>query len=145
MKRKIIITKGLPASGKSTWAKEYCRKNPNFKRVNRDDLRAMFDDSVWSKKREQFIRLVRNLLIKLCMMEGFNVILDETFLVPKNQKEIGALVQTIADDLQMEIEVEFKDFTDVSVEECIRRDSKRIGSAHVGEKVIRDFWEKYVK
>ena len=39
--QKIIILKGIPASGKSTFAKEYIQTNPNFRRVNRDELRTM--------------------------------------------------------------------------------------------------------
>ena len=37
----VYITKGLPASGKTTWAKELVASAPNsYKRVNKDDLRA---------------------------------------------------------------------------------------------------------
>ena len=43
-KNKVILTVGLPASGKSTWAKEQVSQNPGqYKRVNKDDLRAMLD------------------------------------------------------------------------------------------------------
>ena len=36
--KKVILLKGLPASGKSTWAKELIDKNPNaYKRVNHPD------------------------------------------------------------------------------------------------------------
>ena len=49
---KLIMTKGLPASGKSTWAKQYLDDNPGTKRVNKDDLRAMLDNGKWSKRNE---------------------------------------------------------------------------------------------
>jgi len=39
---KLIATRGIPASGKTTWAREYCLKNPNTVRVNRDDIRYTF-------------------------------------------------------------------------------------------------------
>lgn len=39
---KLLVLKGLPASGKSTYAKELVNKG--WKRVNKDDLRAMIDD-----------------------------------------------------------------------------------------------------
>ena len=40
MGAKILLTRGLPSSGKSTWAKEFARVNPNVVRVSRDDLRS---------------------------------------------------------------------------------------------------------
>lgn len=37
----ILLTVGIPASGKSTWAKLYAQNNPDTIRVCRDDLRLM--------------------------------------------------------------------------------------------------------
>ena len=37
----ILLTVGIPASGKSTWARNYVRENPDTIRVCRDDLRLM--------------------------------------------------------------------------------------------------------
>ena len=48
---KLLILKGLPASGKSTYAKELVSKG--WKRVNKDDLRSMIDGGKWSKKNEE--------------------------------------------------------------------------------------------
>ena len=45
MSKKVILMRGLPGSGKSTYAKKVVEENPNaFKRINRDDLRMMFDN-----------------------------------------------------------------------------------------------------
>lgn len=42
MSKRVIILKGLPGSGKSTWAKEQLEKYPGrYKRICKDDLRAM--------------------------------------------------------------------------------------------------------
>ena len=38
---KIIITRGIPGSGKTTWAKDVVKENSNYIRINRDDLRIM--------------------------------------------------------------------------------------------------------
>ncbi|MFN5657022.1 MAG: AAA family ATPase, partial [Pseudanabaena sp.] len=52
----VYFTIGLPASGKSTWAKEKVNKSPNIiKRVNKDELRAMLDNSYFSKGNEKFV------------------------------------------------------------------------------------------
>ena len=43
MKQKIILTVGIPASGKSTYAKELCKDDSNFRRVNKDDIRTFLE------------------------------------------------------------------------------------------------------
>lgn len=135
--QKVIITKGLPASGKSTWANEMLAQHPNqLKRVNKDDLRAMLDNGAFDgKKTENFVLAVRDQIILAALAEGKHVIVDDTNLDPKHEVHIRALVQGKA-------EVEIKDFTHVSLEECIARDQKR--SNYVGEKVIRGMYKKYL-
>lgn len=134
---KVILTKGLPASGKSTWAREMLAQHPNqYKRVNKDDLRAMLDNGAFDgKKTENFVLAVRNQIILAALADGKHVIVDDTNLDPKHEAHIRALVQDQA-------EVEIKDFTHVSLEECIARDQKRPN--YVGEKVIRGMYKKYI-
>jgi predicted kinase len=62
MTQKLIMCKGLPASGKSTWAKEYARNNSNFIRINNDDLRESFS-AVFSKENEKALGEARDGLI----------------------------------------------------------------------------------
>lgn len=38
---KVMFLQGLPGSGKSSFAKNYCIKNKDWVRINRDDLRHM--------------------------------------------------------------------------------------------------------
>ena len=38
---KLILCRGIQGSGKTTWAKQYCKEHPNSIRVNRDDIRAI--------------------------------------------------------------------------------------------------------
>lgn len=91
---KIILCKGLPASGKSTWTRELIDKNPEkYKRINKDDLRAMLDNGKWSNKNEQCVLQVRDLLIQKFMEDGFNIIVDDTNLDPKHEKQIKQTVE----------------------------------------------------
>lgn len=131
----VLILKGLPASGKSTYAKELIDKNLNYKRVNKDDLRAMLDNSKWSKSNEKFVLEIRNKIILQAIEEGKNIIVDDTNLAPKHEEEIRELVKGKA-------EVEVK-FFDIELEEAIKRDLKRPVS--VGEKVIRNMYNQYLK
>lgn len=133
---KVYLTKGLPASGKTTWAKEQLRKNPDgIKRINKDDLRAMLDDARWSGKSEKFILQARDQLILSALEYGKHVIVDDTNFHPKNEARIRELVAGKA-------EIEIVDFTHVPLEECLARDRKR--QNNVGEIVIRDMHKKYL-
>ena len=63
----LFITRGLPASGKSTWAREQLAKAPlgTVVRLNRDDLRRMSRPAGYGKphhKAEQAISAVRCML-----------------------------------------------------------------------------------
>jgi predicted kinase len=132
----VTLTKGLPASGKSTWTKSMVDKFPNtYKRVNKDDLRAMLDNSKHSKDNEKFVLQIRDALILNALDNGKHVIVDDTNLAPKHETHIRQLVKGKA-------EVIIKDFTDVPIETCIERDLKR--TASVGEKVIRGMYKQFL-
>lgn len=137
--KQIILTKGLPASGKSTWAKNMVEKHPGvYKRVNKDDLRAMLDNSRWSKGNEKFVLKIRDYIVREALREGKHVIIDDTNLEPYHEIRM----HQIADEVR-NTKVIIQDFTDVSVEECVKRDLTRYAS--VGERVIREMYTKYLK
>ncbi len=141
---KLIMTKGLPASGKSTFAKkEVDFQHGLYKRINKDDLRAMLDNGKWSKRNEEFILQVRDTLIVAALKEGYSVIVDDTNLAPKHETHLRELVKMIGQELKQEIEVLIQDFTNVSLEECISRDQKRPN--YVGEKVIKQMYNQFLK
>lgn len=135
MNRKIIVLKGLPASGKSTWAKEFVSKNPKWARVNKDDLRSMLHDSRYSKDNEHQVILARNSLISSLIVTGYSVIVDDTNFNPVHLKAIKEIAHAYG------AEVEEK-FFDVPLEECLKRNRERENA--VPEKVIIDMYEKYV-
>jgi predicted kinase len=135
--KQVIILKGLPGSGKSYWAKEQIDKNPGkYKRVSKDNLRAMLDNNRWSKANEQFILKTRDTLILLALQEGFHVLVDDTNLLPRHEETIRTLVKGLA-------QVEIQDFTDVSLETCIERDKQR--QNYVGEDVIRKMYRDFLQ
>lgn len=133
----VILMKGLPASGKSTFAKALIDEKPNsYKRISKDDLREMLDNSHWSKDAEKMILDVRDMLILKAIENRKHVIVDDTNLAPKHEQHIRELVKGIA-------EVKIQDFTDVDIDECIRRDLLRPKS--VGAKVIRGMYNSFLK
>lgn len=127
--------KGLPGSGKSTYAKKLVSEYPNaYKRINRDDLRMMFDNGTSSEGNEKFIKKVRDMLIIKALEEGKHVIVDDTNLSESNHTRIKQLVHEFNKTHGDDVVVEIKEM-ETSIEECIVRDAKR--EKPVGEKVIR--------
>ena len=141
--KKLIMTKGLPGSGKSTWAKQQLdSKRVNYKRINKDDLRAMLDNNNWSKNNERFVLDARDMLIKKALEEGFHVIVDDTNLDPKHEARLRELVREHNVLHNDHVLFQVKDFTHVQLEVCIRQDLKRMAS--VGERVIREAYYMYL-
>lgn len=139
--KRVIIMRGLPGSGKSTYAKKLVKDHPNvYKRINRDDLRAMFDQSHFSKSNEKFVRQVRDMLIVKALEDGKSVIVDDTNLSSKNENRIRQLVSDFIKEHGHEVKVEIKEM-DTSLADCIERDAKR--EKPVGAKVIRRMHQQF--
>lgn len=137
--KKLIMLKGLPASGKSSWAKKLQADNPHqYKRVNKDELRAMLDDSLFSGANERFVLALRDHAIAQALHEGKHVIVDDTNLDPKHETRLREIAQAAGAAFSVN-----DSFLAVSVEECVARDLKRLSS--VGERVIRTMHWKYLQ
>ena len=130
--KRLIVFQGLPASGKSTAAKEACDQM-GHKRINFDLLREMLDFGQHSKENEKFVHAVAKAIAKLAFDAGKSVVMDNTNL-SQNQRSLNSDIAKAN-----RVEIDIKDMTFVPVEECIARDSR------VGETVIRDMWNKYVR
>lgn len=136
MSKKVLILSGIPASGKSTYAKNLIDKNPGmYKRVNKDDLRELIDNGKWSKDNEKFILKIRDNIIIEALKSGKHVVVDDTNLSPKHGEHIKELVKGLA-------EVETK-FFDITVEEAVKRDLQRSNS--VGRDVIENMYNQFLK
>lgn len=134
---KLLVLKGLPASGKSTFAKELVSSDPKWKRVNKDDLREMVDGGKWSKANEKHIKDVRDALIIGWLTTDKNVVVDDTNLFPEHEVTFKKMASSFGADLEIK-------FFDTPVMECIERDSKR-GEKSVGAKVIMGMYNQYLK
>lgn len=138
MKPILVMTKGLPASGKTTWAKkEQDWVQRGVVRVNKDDLRAMLHDGKHSKGNEKLVLYIRDQIIQESIVRGHNVIVDDTNLAPKHE----ARLRQIADDMDADFTIQ--DFTDVPLEVCLERNAKRPNP--VPPEVIRKMWADYLK
>ena len=132
----ILVLRGIPASGKSTYAKQLVKDNPGmYKRINRDDLREMFDGYHLSKDNEKFAKKVRDILVMEALEAGKHVIVDDTNLSDRHINRMKQLAETHRKKTGHEVKVEVKEF-EVELEEAIERDKKR--KRPVGKKVIKE-------
>jgi predicted kinase len=133
---KLVIMRGLPASGKTTLAKEWVREDPdNRVRVNRDDLRAMAGVP-YSTANEQRIIRQRDLLIDEFLCRGNDVINDDTNLPQRTVRDLAKIAKRTG------AEFEVIDLTHVDLDECLKRNA---GRGHtVPDTVIQTMWMKYI-
>jgi len=135
---KITLTVGIPACGKSTWAKEEVKKAPEkITRVNRDDLRTMMSNYHFSDSNEKLVTSAKEHIIKEALRYGRDVIIDETNLNRRNFDDICKLVKS----MNLDCMVMEKPFF-IELDEAIARDAARPGVGCVGEDVVRKFWKK---
>ena len=141
---KIILTQGIPGSGKSTWAKKWVEEDPIHRvRWNNDDCRKMCGP-YWIPEREDFISEIREKFLNEAMQEHKDIVIDDMNL---NQKTINYYEDLIDNFNTFNIHKkehmytkEYKLFN-ISVEECIRRDALR--EHPIGEKTIKEIHKKY--
>lgn len=134
----LIIARGFPASGKSTWARSWVEVGGGRRiRVNRDDLRqSLFSRlGILSQSEEAEISRIEKSIARHALENGQDVVVDATNLRAKYARAWA--------DLALEVEAtwEVLDFKGAPLEELLRRDAKR--EHPVGEQVIRSLWTKF--
>ena len=135
----LTITRGLPASGKTTWAKEQA----HLTRVNRDDLRRMLHGGRVEAEEprgraEKQVTVAHHAAVEALLRAGAHVVCDDTNLRGRVVREFAELASRCGASFTV------RDFTDVPVEECVRRDALRTGDAQVGEETIRSMHQRYL-
>ena len=133
--KKIILTIGIPASGKSTWRTKFLRENQGYVCVSRDDFRYMLrNEPFLDPKGEKFItEMVENAIIR-AIKNKYNVIVDQTNVNIKYLEKMVEFCEKLAD-------VEFKIF-DISLKVAMERDKKRERS--VGDEVLKRMYKNYL-
>jgi predicted kinase len=112
----LFLTVGLPASGKSSWAKSKVEHNAKTARVNYDDIRKMMGGT----PPEAAVQEAAKAAVRQLLAKGWNVIVDNTNLTDSAKArwtEIAA---------QGKAKLEVVDFLKVPVETCVERDNIRL-------------------
>lgn len=140
---KVIITKGLPASGKTTYARNWVSADEqNRVLVEKDQIRTnseLFEGGKYSHKRgdESIVLKERDRLIEQALASGKSVVSSDTNLVQKHIAKISSIARKYG------AEVKMVSFLDVPLKELLDRDQKRENA--VGEQVIRRMFHTQVK
>lgn len=131
---KLIITRGLPGSGKSHWA----RKQEGFVVVEKDQIRKELEAQgwVWSRENEKVVIQNQEAQIKVLLRDGNNVIAADTNW-GKHENRLKRLADSVGADFAV------RDFSDVPLKVCLERNRNREES--VPESVIYSMYKQYVE
>jgi tRNA uridine 5-carbamoylmethylation protein Kti12 len=135
--QKLIITKGLPGSGKTTWSLDYIKNNSNTVRVNRDSIRNMLLKE-WphgDKSLENLVTFIEDKSVIGALARGYDVIVDAT-----NFRGHERFIPLMPKEADIELIIQEMDIT---LEECIKRDAWRT-EGHVGKEVIEKMYKQYI-
>lgn len=138
----VIVTRGLPASGKSTYARKWVSEDEhNRVQIEKDVIRKdgrLFRGGEYSHKRgdEKIVIRERDRLISQALESGKSVVCSDTNLVSKHIAQIKGIAKKYGADVVV------KDFLDVPIATLIDRDNNR--DTPVGESVIRRMFHDHV-
>ena len=132
----VHVVSGLPASGKSTLARSLY---PAL-RFNMDDMRAQLGmtHERWNKDTERIVFSSMLAAAKAAVAAGSDIVFDNTHLTPSWPRSYRKAFEPY------DVTFVVHDLTDVSLDECILRDSLR-GDASVGEDVILRLADNFQK
>lgn len=134
---RLLITRGLPASGKTTFARKL---QPYVVRVGRDDLRVMLHGRrLFTQWAEGQVTAVQRTVVEALLRAGASVVVDDTNLRPATARGWAEMAARFSASFEVH------DFTDVPLAECLRRDADRPSDLRVGEQAIRTMHDRYLK
>lgn len=139
----LIITRGLPASGKSTLARAWVDEDRDHRaEVNRDHLRMMLHGVEWSGSSylENQVTAAQHASIAALLDQGISVISSDTNLQQRYVRDLAKIAKQAGADIKI------IDLSHVPLDTCIQRDAERgaRGERKVGEPAIRGMHRRYI-
>jgi tRNA uridine 5-carbamoylmethylation protein Kti12 len=146
----LVICRGLPGSGKTTFARQQlvdaaaAGQRGSVVRSNRDDYWAMMFDlgcrDTPTEEIDHVVTIAQHTAIRGLLRAGVDVICDDTNLYESIVISLVVLAEAV--DATWRIQ----DFTHVPVEVCILRDRARafgVAGGFVGEQIIQRMYTKH--
>jgi len=127
---KVLICRGIPACGKSTYSKEWVLDGPNRMRVCRDEIRQQVFGVDYGCDEDMVSRLEKD-IIRRGLFNGYDVIVDATNI---NVKFLANLVRFASNLVILTSDIVLLPFP-VYLDEALRRNAAR--DRVVPEEVIR--------
>lgn len=113
--KELILTIGLPGSGKSTYVNDHFIKvKSGYQILCLDDVRLAMGD-IFNRKTEDIIIAMHNIMARAFMERGLNIIVDDSANISKKVVEYW---RELAEEYQYSTK---GIFFNISIEECMRR------------------------
>ena len=136
----VVVMQGLPASGKSTWARRYSEDTGAI-RLNLDEIRLMMGfgqgSGRWSKVLEKVAFETQIQALKTAVDQGHGVVIDNTHVVKSMPDAYKAALS------RKMVRFRVQSFIGVDWETCVQRDADREGQVPVGPEVITRLWANH--
>ena len=135
---RLFIMCGLPASGKSTFARQFIRDN-DIRYVSRDEIRFSMvkeNEEYFSREKEVFKKFAGT--IAQTLVDGFDVIADATHL---NRISRDKLIHAI-DQYTTKYTITYI-VLETSLETCMKRNALREGRTRVPDSVMKSMAENW--
>jgi predicted kinase len=139
---KAILTIGIPCSGKSTWAEQYCRENIAVE-INRDNIRMemfgleRYNDYKMTKEKESYVSEVGKEKIELCAKTKQDIVISDTNLNKKYRNELIKKLESLGYDVEIKI-------FDIEYFDAIKRNDKR-KDKQIPRSVMYDMYRRYME
>lgn len=139
---KIIVTRGLPGVGKSTFAKHYQAMNAPVVIAERDGIRKELNGTgkPGESEFESKVTDIQHKRVKWSLREGLNVVVSDTHLPDRSVK----IWMQIAHEMGAEVEV--VDFRAVPLTDVLEANAKRYDTEkYIPVSVIMEKHERFIK
>ena len=138
----LWLTKGFPASGKSTWAFQEAAAYPDYVLVSRDDIRATIRptwnwDEATNRANETLVTRIQGDIVEAAFEVGRPVICHNTNLYRGQYADLLRIAE------RFDAEVRYRSFLHVPITTCIVRDAPRPEGKRVGEEALLRMHAEY--